>query len=62
VLGLVGGSLICASATAVMFGLYEQVSLVGSVMAIPVFAWEVLLAVRLITRGFNPSALTSGDK
>ncbi|MFI6037948.1 DUF4386 domain-containing protein [Streptomyces sp. NPDC051315] len=63
VLGLVGGSLICASATAVMFGLYEQVSLVGSVMAIPVFAWEVTLAVRLITKGFNPAPLAApGDE
>lgn len=60
VLGLVGGPLICASAIAVMFGLYEQVSAVGSVAAIPVFAWEVALAVRLITKGFNPSPVTSG--
>lgn len=62
VLGLIGGPLICASATAVMFGLYEQVSVAGSVAAIPVFAWEVTLAVRLITKGFNPSPLTSGDE
>ncbi|WP_308365120.1 DUF4386 domain-containing protein [Streptomyces sp. ISL-86] len=54
VLGLVGGPLICASATAVMFGLYEQVSVAGSLAAIPVFAWEVTLAVRLIAKGFNP--------
>ncbi|OEJ37470.1 hypothetical protein AR457_32370 [Streptomyces agglomeratus] len=61
VLGLVGGPLICVSATAVMFGLYEQLSVLGSVAAIPVFAWEITLAVRLITKGFNPSPLTSGD-
>lgn len=62
VLGLVGGPMICVSATAVMFGLYEQLSVVGSLAAIPVFAWEVTLAVRLITKGFNPSPLTSGDE
>ncbi|WP_331766189.1 DUF4386 domain-containing protein [Embleya sp. NBC_00896] len=58
VLGLVGGPLICASAIAVMFGLYEQVSVVGSVAAIPVFAWELALAGRLITKGFQPSPVT----
>ncbi|MGN9790809.1 DUF4386 domain-containing protein [Streptomyces sp. OZ13] len=56
VLGLVGGALICTSATAVMFGLYEQISVAGSVAAIPVFAWEVSLAVRLIAKGFEPAA------
>ncbi|GAA1504211.1 hypothetical protein GCM10009730_03900 [Streptomyces albidochromogenes] len=57
VLGLTGGALICVSATAVMFGLYEQVSVPGSVAAIPVFTWEVSLAVWLIAKGFKPSPL-----
>ncbi|MEU7556036.1 DUF4386 domain-containing protein [Streptomyces sp. NPDC044571] len=57
VLGLIGGPLICASAAAVMFGLYEQVSPAGSLAALPVFAWEVSLAVRLITKGFDPQAI-----
>ncbi|MGW0563221.1 DUF4386 domain-containing protein [Streptomyces sp. NPDC003016] len=60
VLGLVGGALICASATGVMFGLYEQVSVAGSVAAIPVFAWEVSLAIWLIAKGFKPAALLDG--
>ncbi|MFC8453302.1 DUF4386 domain-containing protein [Kitasatospora sp. NPDC057223] len=55
VLGLVGGPLICASAVAVMFGLYPQLSGPGSAAAVPVFAWEVALAARLVTRGFEPS-------
>ncbi|MET9676601.1 DUF4386 domain-containing protein [Streptomyces sp. NPDC006482] len=53
-LGLAGGTLICASAVAVLFGLYPQVSAVGALAALPVFAWEVTLAVRLLTRGFTP--------
>ncbi|MFH8932401.1 DUF4386 domain-containing protein [Streptomyces pristinaespiralis] len=57
VLGLAGGALICASATGVMFGLYEQLSVAGSVAAVPVFAWEVGLAVRLITKGFEPAGV-----
>lgn len=60
VLGLVGGALICASATGVMFGLYEQLSVAGSVAAIPVFAWEVSLAIWLIAKGFKPVALLDG--
>ncbi|MGW7193919.1 DUF4386 domain-containing protein, partial [Streptomyces sp. NPDC054838] len=56
VLGLVGGTMICASAVAVLFGLYPQVSAAGSLAALPVFAWEVTLAVRLIARGFEPAA------
>ncbi|MEH0821706.1 MULTISPECIES: DUF4386 domain-containing protein [unclassified Micromonospora] len=59
VLGLIGGPLICASATAVLFGLYEQVSVWGSVAALPVFAWEVSLAAYLILRGFAPAAATA---
>lgn len=53
VLGLVGGAMICASATAVLFGAYEQVSVAGSLAALPVFAWEVTLAVRLLGKGFD---------
>ena len=36
VLGLIGGPLICASATAVMFGLCKQTSVAGTITAIPV--------------------------
>ncbi|MFD3717573.1 DUF4386 domain-containing protein [Streptomyces sp. NPDC058674] len=54
VLGLIGGPLICASAVAVMFGAYAQVSLPGGALAVPVFAWELALAVRLIAKGFEP--------
>jgi hypothetical protein len=57
VLGLVGGPLIFVSGTAVLFGLYEQVSVLGMVTALPVFAWEICLAVRLVTKGFRPAAL-----
>ncbi|MFD7443327.1 DUF4386 domain-containing protein [Streptomyces sp. NPDC059909] len=55
VLGLVGGAVICASAVAVLFGLYPQLSAAGSAAALPVFAWEVTLAVRLLARGFEPA-------
>lgn len=53
--------MIFASATAVMFGLYEQVSVWGSITALPVFAWEMTLAVWLIVKGFKPSPVSSGN-
>jgi Domain of unknown function (DUF4386) len=61
VLGLIGGPLVFASSAAVLFGLYEQVSVWGSIAAIPVFAWEMSLAVWLIAKGFKPSAIASLD-
>ncbi|KOU16643.1 hypothetical protein ADK52_33160 [Streptomyces sp. WM6372] len=61
VLGLVGGALICASATAVLFGVYEQVSVAGSLAALPVFAWEVGLAVRLLAKGFTGAGGTGTE-
>jgi hypothetical protein len=61
VLGLIGGPLVFASATAVLFGLYPQYSVVPAVAALPEFAWELSLAIWLIAKGFNPSAIASGS-
>jgi hypothetical protein len=60
VLGLVGGSLVFASGTAVLFGLYEDLSVLGVSAAAPVFAWEVSVAVWMIVKGFRPSPITAG--
>ena len=56
VLGLVGGPLVLASSTAVLFGAYEQVSAPAMLAALPVFAWEMSLAGYLLVRGFRPVA------
>ena len=56
-IGLIGGPLIFASGMAVLFGLYQQVSLWGAITAIPVFAWEMSLAAWLIAKGFRPASL-----
>jgi hypothetical protein len=45
----------------VMFDLYEQVSVWGSIVGIPVLAWEVTLAVWLIVKGFKSSPITAGN-
>ncbi len=57
VLGLVGGPLAVASATATLFGLYEQVSVWASIAIIPEFLWELSLGIWLIVKGFNPTAI-----
>jgi len=57
VLGLVGGPLAVASATATLFGLYEQVSVWASIAIIPEFHWELSLGIWLIVKGSNPSAI-----
>jgi hypothetical protein len=61
VLGLIGGPVIFASGTAVMFGLYGQQSAWGSIAAIPVFAWEMSLAIWLIVKGFKPFPVIAGN-
>jgi hypothetical protein len=58
-IGLIGGPLIFASSAAVLFGLYEQVSIWGLLAAVPVSAWEMSLAVWLIVKGFKPAAIAS---
>ncbi|WP_164983914.1 DUF4386 domain-containing protein [Cellulomonas endophytica] len=55
-LGLVGGPLVLAAGTAQLFGVMEQLSTAAMVTALPVFAWEVCLAVRLLARGLDPAA------
>ncbi|KAB1157979.1 DUF4386 domain-containing protein [Flavobacterium luteum] len=52
ILGLIGGPLIFISAVLVMFGVFLQVSVWGTILAIPVFAYEMTLAIWLITKGF----------
>jgi hypothetical protein len=52
-LSLLGGPLLFVSATAVLFGAYQQVSWPGAVAPLPVFAWELALAFFLIAKGFR---------
>jgi len=59
VLGLVGAPLVVLSNLAVLFGLQSQVSPTAALAAVPIFAWEISLAVYLIVRG--PRAATRAD-
>lgn len=57
VLGLVGGPVIFAYSTIKMFNF--QMPLWTEIVVIPIFAWELSLAIYLITRGFKRSTIDS---
>ncbi|MCM3789269.1 DUF4386 domain-containing protein [Domibacillus indicus] len=59
ILGMTGAALVFLCALLVMFGVIEQVSVWGAVLALPVAANEMILAVWLIAKGFNESAIAA---
>jgi len=58
IVGLIGAPIIVASATATMFGAYDQVSTWGGLAAFPIALWEFSLGVWLVVKGFKPSPIT----
>ncbi|WP_166238278.1 DUF4386 domain-containing protein [Paenibacillus turpanensis] len=59
VLGMTGSVLVFVCALFVMFGVIQQVSFWGGILALPIAANEMILAVWLLTRGFHISAVHS---
>ncbi len=59
-LGLVGGSLVCLSAIAILFGVIAAGSTWQGIATIPEILWEASLGFYLIFRGFRPSPITAG--
>ncbi len=59
VLGLVGGPLIFAVNAAQLFGVYDRLPAWAGIVVIPIFAWELTLAIWLIIKGFRSSATTN---
>jgi Domain of unknown function (DUF4386) len=57
VLGMIAGCIAFASATAVLFGVYEQVSTVSFVFTMPEIVWELFLGLYLTFHGFRRSPL-----
>jgi len=55
-LGLVGGPLIIASGTAVMFGVDHPSGPLQGIATIPEFLWELSLGVYCTFKGFRPSS------
>jgi Domain of unknown function (DUF4386) len=62
VLGMVGGPLVFASATAVLFGLYGMFAPAAVIAALPELVWELSLVTYLIVKGFKPSSILFGDR
>jgi Domain of unknown function (DUF4386) len=60
-LGLVGGPLICASGTAVLFGGIDQGGAAQAIATVPEFIWELSLGIYLIAKGFKTSPITAGN-
>ena len=58
-LGLIGGALIVASGTAVIFGVIEAGSTAQNLASIPEFFWELSFGIYLVVKGFKPSAVTA---
>lgn len=61
VLGLAGGSLALAAATAELFGLFPQVSAAAAIVTLPEAVWEASLGIWLIVKGFRPSPILIDD-
>jgi hypothetical protein len=58
-LGLIAGSVLLARFVGILFGVVEPGSVLGSIMVVPEFIWELLLGIWLIVKGFKPSPITS---
>ncbi len=57
--GLVGAILLIIAAMLIMFGVIGPLSTSQAVLVLPIAVQEMVLAVWLIVKGFNPSAISS---
>jgi hypothetical protein len=59
VLGLIAGPVLLARFVGILFGVVEPGSVLGVIMVVPEFIWELLLGIWLIVKGFKPSPIAS---
>ncbi len=59
-LGLIGGPLIIASGTAIIFDVFEPGSAGQVIATVPEFFWELGLGIYLVVKGFKPTPITTG--
>jgi Domain of unknown function (DUF4386) len=57
VLGMIGGAIAFATATAVLFGAYDQTSGTNVLFTLPEIVWEAFLGIYLTFWGFRPSPI-----
>lgn len=60
-IGLIGGPIAFATATAVLFGAYEQQSPVNFLFTLPEIVWEASLGIWLVVKGFRPVPVITGE-
>jgi hypothetical protein len=58
-LGLIAGPVLLVRFVGILFGVFEPMSVLGSLMVVPEFLWELSLGIWLIVKGFNASAVAS---
>jgi Domain of unknown function (DUF4386) len=61
-LGLIGGPLVFASSTAVLFGTYEQSDGEHFLLSIPEILWEASLGIYLLVKGFKASPILDDSR
>jgi hypothetical protein len=54
VVGFIGAALLLTSDAAVLFGLWDRVSALSAIAALPIATWEFSLGVYLVVKGFKP--------
>lgn len=59
ILGMLGATCVFACSLFVMFGVFPQISFWGAILAVPVAANEMILAVWLLIKGFDDTAVSS---
>ena len=59
VLGLIAGPVLLARFVGILFGVFEPLSVVGAIMVVPEFVWELAFGIWLVVKGFNPAAVAS---
>lgn len=58
-LGLIGAPLLLMSATATLFGVWEQVSAPSALLTFPIAIWEFSFGVYMTIKGFRPTAVSA---
>lgn len=58
-LGLTGATLVLVAALLVLFGVYPQLSVPVTLLALPIASYEMILAGWLIVKGFNSAAIAA---
>jgi hypothetical protein len=61
-LGLVGAPLLLISATATLFGAWDQISGPGTLLALPIAVWEFSFGVYMIVKGLKPAAVSNSSQ